>query len=1682
MKQKYAAKLWKRALSTGLSLAMAVTMIPSVGIQAAAKDASTLNSAGTTVPADNITQNQPFIAGSTGDKFSSPTLVIRQAVKTLGTGNEETDPTVGAAITDDLIIAAAEVSHVSTEDDTGNDIMVSVSSDQGKTWKHSYPLSFPDSEVEDNATNAVSVKDPVLLQDTKLTIGNNNVGYVSGGTVYLLANLMPNGVGVEEDSKYPGAGTGYVDIGGTKRLALTTEDSETDKNPTAENANYPYYVGDFDDAGYAAVYVKDGNQIANIEGKTYYVDKYYDLYEGNDHTPVASALSDDLQDNVFYEDSVLSVYNTNYIVCMTSSYSSGSEEGDEWTEPEILTPQLDQREDELLMLVSGKGLVTTANRYIVPIYTKEETEETELRDVDAKAGIIWKSDSCEHATAGSPWGHRAEVPAFTDASATTSNWMWGGEMVETSRGIIRMFLTTGRGVVYYADASRGETVTDEDGESVSDDTSTSPDMFTFSAPVETESSITANAKVAAIAYSRTMNAGDSNSDITSAIMAAMPTGTGNTDGMFVLYGRDKEATEDVAFPAMMELYTESLTSGNFASASMGEMNYGSNIGILWETGRGTVSFENYQTLDLINNDENGDGAYVPGLEYNLELRPNGDTYTRTYRVTGETNMEPEEREFNTDETKDYLDITLDRGTAKAETMPSLFSRKVTYNSTEQVNLAGAFENTYDSLTSILHAEFTLTRPTYDGTASNVFSVYSQVANRYLTNYNAAAAFFSTTLRNNMRIRWDESRSAFLVSQPLNADENETSGTRYVIYDTYRHTFNTNSGLQSDSRYMYGLTLLKKLSADEVAAMKEDDSDSDIINFGSADSTDYCYIKVTGDEGLESRRKYLIGYEVGSTDQTAPFAEGGFVALYPDNGVDNMAKLIYGTHLAETQKIPTLTIKPKAATTETIDLTINNITYHINVKPETITVPKGGATFVEGAALNAVDLGDASVLSKATTTELKKALFDCLSESSYNLNGYATTPNWNANIADAELILTSASANNPNYFYIYSPLERNYLINTNASSYFGTTRSIQELNPVNNGTDGTDNAKYPYDTSFEIIKRDSGTQNGRIVYFYYNRMAFDALSAKNSDYESQGDWGFEILRKKDSDEESLDDPIPGYERVSEITSGDTYLITNYYKQPATDTSAEKEVIIVLYPRNGITNQSKMYATTEVSGVKISASAEANEGDTFNITIGEDEYIVEIEAECLHGYSKTKTATASTCKVAGSTGDVICSHCQKVLVKGEALPLEDHDWPDEWQEVRAASINRTAKTVTDGLESRVCSGGEEFEERAISGEALLLQTITDAIATAAAEKEKTTLYAAETIKALDDAIIAATAAVSGQTPTTLEDKFDALAGLEDAVKPANLITQDAYNTRKDELDLLLVPALENKDKTDIYTKDSLDALNAALADIEAMEKDENGNLSYADMLTAINKLKDAPLKTKAEAEEEAKAEALIKSIQTALETADSIASVAANKDKYTEDSWNKFISAYNALKNKSEAELKALGSAELERLLADLTAKLVEKPITTNPVNQLQANKDYTVGSIVYTVTDAAKNEVTVKKGTNAKKVTIPATVTIENVSCKVVAIGDKAFSGCKKLKNITIGENVRSIGANAFLKCTKLKTVTINGATAPTIKKAAFKKTASKITVKAKKLNKKQKKAFLKVLKKTGKISKKAKVK
>ena len=175
------------------------------------------------------------------------------------------------------------------------------------------------------------------------------------GTIYCIADVNPTGVTTLGDFKYPGAGTGYVDVNGTLRLALTSDYSKSNNRPDDANTSYEYYVGDFDEEGFAPVLnMEDGTPSA------YGVDEWYNLYsvENGEYKDTLrqvqvkqeSADEDEpdvmVQQNAFYAGSDLHVYRTGYIMSVESK-----DHGRTWDNPQILNTQI-KKEGETALLVS----------------------------------------------------------------------------------------------------------------------------------------------------------------------------------------------------------------------------------------------------------------------------------------------------------------------------------------------------------------------------------------------------------------------------------------------------------------------------------------------------------------------------------------------------------------------------------------------------------------------------------------------------------------------------------------------------------------------------------------------------------------------------------------------------------------------------------------------------------------------------------------------------------------------------------------------------------------------------------------------------------------------------------------------------------------------------------------------------------------------------------------------------------------------------------------------------------------------------------------------------------------------------------------------------------------------------------------------------------------------------------
>lgn len=139
---------------------------------------------------------------------------------------------------------------------------------------------------------------------------------------------------------------------------------------------------------------------------------------------------------------------------------------------------------------------------------------------------------------------------------------------------------------------------------------------------------------------------------------------------------------------------------------------------------------------------------------------------------------------------------------------------------------------------------------------------------------------------------------------------------------------------------------------------------------------------------------------------------------------------------------------------------------------------------------------------------------------------------------------------------------------------------------------------------------------------------------------------------------------------------------------------------------------------------------------------------------------------------------------------------------------------------------------------------------------------------------------------------------------------------------------------------------------------------------------------------------------------------------------------------------------------------------------------------------YRVTSSdASNPTVIYEGTEADKskttITIPDTVTDASGNVyKVTDINSGALKGSKKVKTVTVGNNVEVIGSQAFANCKKLSKVTL-GSSVTKIESKAFSgdKKLKKITIKSKKLKTVQKKAFKNVSSTvTVKVPKKSKAK
>lgn len=442
-------------------------------------------------------------------------------------------------LSDGTLVAAADARYTTTGDGGGLDTIVSISTDHGATWKYSYPLYFPDSNGY-AGTNATTIIDPILIMDDE-------------DTIYLMADVNPTGVTTMSSYIYPGQGTGYIEVDGKDRLALTDTYANVSKRPTdSDSATYQYYVGDFEN-GYAPVVDRETD-----EDTKYVVDEWYNLYEVVDGEYIEllqkQVNSDtDIQQNVFYKGSVLHVYNTGYLWLATST-----DKGETWSHT-ILNTQI-KRDPETALLVSpGRGLLLKngdrAGTVIIPLYDTLGSEQ---------ASFIWSSDN------GETWTRTANITNTNSGQASEN------EMVELADGTLRMFFRNSTSTICYVDAvwDAGE------------------NNYVWQTPVSTGVACRSGCNISAIMYSKEIDGKD-------AILVACPSKTSaREDGRIFVFLVDETNS-------MTLEYTFHVNEGTYCYSCLTELNDG-RVGLLWEYQGAAIRFDAYDITEI------ADGAEIDG--------------------------------------------------------------------------------------------------------------------------------------------------------------------------------------------------------------------------------------------------------------------------------------------------------------------------------------------------------------------------------------------------------------------------------------------------------------------------------------------------------------------------------------------------------------------------------------------------------------------------------------------------------------------------------------------------------------------------------------------------------------------------------------------------------------------------------------------------------------------------------------------------------------------------------------------------------------------------------------------------------------------------------------------------------------------------------------------------------------
>ncbi|MBQ9859401.1 MAG: chitobiase/beta-hexosaminidase C-terminal domain-containing protein [Clostridia bacterium] len=309
----------------------------------------------------------------------------------------------------------------------GIDTVMLLSDDMGKTWDYSFPIYFADS-TDSGYPCAATAIDPYLMQ-------------AADGTIYIMANAAPSGISniIEEGFIDFELGRGTVEIDGALRLVLSESWDGAFTNPATDDGTvYPFYVGDIAANGYAPILrradgsatrwaVDDALNIYEIVDGAY-VELTQEQYTANEKNGTL------VQQNLFFRDSVLHVYNTAYLWCATSK-----DGGETWSHSIIDNMKGDNEYGS--RHGCGHGIVTASGRMVMNMYFSAPNTYD--------SGLAFSDDN------GKTWTRSANLVPHQHGNYCSNE----GAIVELADGTLRLFFRSDGSpnkVLQYCDAKWDE--------------------------------------------------------------------------------------------------------------------------------------------------------------------------------------------------------------------------------------------------------------------------------------------------------------------------------------------------------------------------------------------------------------------------------------------------------------------------------------------------------------------------------------------------------------------------------------------------------------------------------------------------------------------------------------------------------------------------------------------------------------------------------------------------------------------------------------------------------------------------------------------------------------------------------------------------------------------------------------------------------------------------------------------------------------------------------------------------------------------------------------------------------------------------------------------------------------------------------------------------------------------------